>query len=953
MKSTLLLLFILVGSCSQSFGQKKSKHQLLTPTNKQLTDNSTTLVSPIKSIGPTVMSGRVVDVEVDPSNPHHFFAAFATGGLWVTSNNGQSFSPLFQNEEVSTIGDIAVHWASNSTIWIGTGENNSSRSSYAGNGIYKSSDNGTTWEHSGLSDSHHIGRIVLHPTDPQKIWVAALGHLYSPNEERGVFYSADGGASWTRQLFVNSTTGAIDLIINPINPNELFAAMWDKERAAWNFRGHGKNSGVYHSTNGGATWTKITSPESLFPQGDGIGRIGLDIAATQEETKLFVILDNQNTREAKKDTTTVKPLTAKDFEKISVDSFLALEEKKVTDFLEKNGFPDKYSYAFITKEIKENRLLPSALFDYVFDANEELFETPIIGAEVYTWTSKKPQWTRSHSDYLDDLFYSYGYYFSQIRVNPNDHSKLYLLGVPLIKSNDAGKTWVAINPDNVHVDHHALWINPNNPKHLINGSDGGIHISYDDGENFTNCNSLAVAQAYAVQIDHAKPYNVYAGFQDNGVWYGPSTYTFSPAWKNNGHYSYREITGGDGMQIQIDPRDESIVYTGYQFGHYTRFHLKTGEQKYIHPTHELGEKPLRWNWQTPILLSKHQPDIFYICSNKVHRSLDQGNNFTTLSGDLTRGSKKGNVPFGTITCIDESRFQFGLLAVGSDDGLVHVSHDNGYTWKNSSPPAFGSLWVSDVHFSNHDKNTLYVTGNNYRNDDFKAYLYVSKDLGATWQLANSSLPQESINVVKEDHRYPHILYIGTDKGLYISYDQGNSWALFSEQLPRVAVHDLAIQTNESDLVIGTHGRGIWIADTEYIAYTHPDSLLAKSLVMFAPDSLAYNENWGQTWSKWLDTEGPTFELNVMTASAQTLVFTLSNEKNEILSSLTFPAEKCKRGWNKLTIPLEINSELAIQNEEQNNKEKEDKKHYPKPGNYTLGLSNGDTSVTQQWVIYIP
>ena len=900
---------------------------------------------PIRCVGPSVMSGRVVDIEVNPQNPHHFYAAFATGGLWVTHNNGQSFDPLFQHEAVITIGDIAVDWKSE-TIWVGTGENNSSRSSYAGAGIYKSTDLGKTWSNMGLSESHHIGRILINPTNSNEIWVAALGHLYTPNKERGIYHSTDSGASWTQRLFIDANTGAIDLVMDPLDPNVLYAAFWEKERKAWNFSESGTKSGIYATYDHGKSWSNIIEKQSVFPNNSGTGRIGLAIHHSSEHNILYALVDNQNHQPEKTDSLK-KSLKKNDFLTMNTDQFLKLDTVLLDQFLQENGFPEQLNRTYITAEIKKGKITPIALYDYVYDANKNLFETPVYGAELYSFSPQTKTWTKTHTEPLNDVFYTYGYYFGMIRVSPNDHSVVYIAGVPLLKSTDGGATFKNANPDNVHVDHHALWINPNNPNHIINGSDGGVQISYDGGEHFTNCNHIPVAQSYAVAADNADPYHIYTGLQDNGVWFAPNNCDdTNPGWHITGHNCFKEITGGDGMQIQVDPRDHTIVYTGYQFGHYTKYNLKTGDQLYIHPSHELGEKPLRWNWQSPILLSSYNADIFYICSNKVHRSTDGGISFQTISGDLTHGFREGDVPFGTLTCIHESAFQFGKLIVGSDDGLVHLSVDNGYTWTNITSNLPKDAWVSEVYFSRHEKNTLYAVLNKYRNDDFSPLLFTSSDNGKSWNSIANNLPSQPLNAFKEDHRNGNILYVGADNGLFFSLDKGKTWQLFNASLPSVAVHDLAIQEKENDLIIGTHGRSVWIGEIEFL------DLLANStasLEVIQLDTLIHNTAWGESWSKWLAPEDPTHPLVLLTNKSEELTLELYF-KNLLISTQQVKATK---GLTYIDMPIRLSKEqsqqLAIQ-QEKDWKEKDNARYYLQPGNYLVKIKSSDRTVEKELIV---
>ena len=412
-------------------------------TKQNTVKNSLVYGVEFSNIGPTVMSGRITDVAVDPKDPTHFYVAYASGGLWETQNNGTSFESLFDHQASITIGDIAVNWNKDNIIWVGTGENNSSRSSYAGTGVYKSTDSGKTWQHMGLTNTQHIGRIILHPTNPDIVWIAALGHLYSDNDERGVFKTTDGGKTWKQVLKKDGKTGSIDLVISPDNPDVLYTALWTRERKAWNFTEAGVGSGVYKSTNGGQTWEIISGEKSGFPD-DSVGRIGLAISKGDKGEVVYAILDNQNRRPSEKEDKEV--LTKDELRSISKMDFLSLDDKKLGAYLRKNGFPLKYTSKSVKELVKSNKIEPIALVEYIEDENTLLFDTPVIGPEVYVLQGNK--WTKTHEGYLDDIYYSYGYYFGQITVDKSDPKRVYIAGVPLLFSNDGGATFISINGDN-------------------------------------------------------------------------------------------------------------------------------------------------------------------------------------------------------------------------------------------------------------------------------------------------------------------------------------------------------------------------------------------------------------------------------------------------------------------------------------------------------------------------
>lgn len=906
-----------------------------------------------RNVGPTVCSGRVVDLEVSPADASHFYVAYASGGLWKTTNNGTTFEPLFDREAVMTIGDIAVNWKTN-TIWIGTGENNSSRSSYSGVGMYKSTNGGKTWQHLGLGESHHIGRIVLHPSNPNIAWVAVLGHLYSPNQERGVYKTTDGGKTWKKTLFIDDDTGVVDLMMDPASANTLYAAAWDRSRRAWDFVESGKNTGIYKSTDGGNTWTLLTAKNAGFPVGEGAGRVGLAMTRQGGKPLLYAAIDNYFRRpeEAPKDET----LTKKMLKSMSKDSFLQLKPYLIKDFLQSNGFPEKYTVESVKAMIEQGKILPAALAEYTEDANSLLFDTPVIGLEVYSSANEGKSWKKTHEGYIDQGYNSYGYYFGNIRVSPRNPNKLYMLGYPVLRSDDGGKTWKSINGDNVHVDHHALWVSPTRDGHLILGNDGGINISYDDGESWIKCNSPSVGQFYAVAVDMAKPYNVYGGLQDNGVWKGSSTYQYSTDWHNTGRYPYTELVGGDGMQVAIDTRNNEIVYTGFQFGNYYKINTRTDERKYITPKHDLGERPYRWNWQTPIHLSIHNQDILYMGAHKVFRSFNGGEKFDAISGDLTKGGKKGDVPYGTLTSIHESPLRFGLIYAGSDDGLVHVTRDGGQVWQNISAGLPDDMWVSRVQASKFDEGTVYVALNGYRWDNFTPYLYMSSDYGKTWRRIGKDLPMEPVNVVKEDPVNARILYVGTDHGLYVSLDGGESFMAMTNELPSVAVHDLVIHPRDNDLLVGTHGRSLYIASVKELQQLSPE-VLAMPLAVFELKKQRYSPRWG---SKSLFGENkPEIKLPYYANEAGKVQVSIKSESG--LELYTFSTDAVK-GLNYPAYDFRIN-ETALEDYTKllNEKRKADEKpvklnkadsgkYYLYKGTYKVVFTKGETSKESKLVL---
>ena len=925
--------------------------------HRQLAADSPVAEVPFRSVGPTVMSGRVAAVAGKPGDPAVFYVAYASGGLWRTANGGASFTPLFDDMPTITIGDVAVDWrdpeGDGPTVWVGTGEANSSRSSYAGTGLYQSTDGGDTWTHQGLAETHHVGAIVL-GDDPNTVWVAAVGHLYSPNPERGVFRTTDGGRTWDKTLFVDDDTGAIDLV--RASDGRLYASTWTRSRRAWDLREGGPGSAIWASDDDGATWTRLTVEGTGFPTGATVGRIGIDV---HPSGVVYAVLDNQARRPADSDAE-VPMVTADVLAEITREEFLALAEDDLNAFLDANNVPYSYTAETILEDVREGRISPQDLVEFLGDANAVLFDTPVVGAQVYRSDDRGATWRLTHEGMLDDLFYSYGYYFSIVRVDPHDVDRLYVLGVPLVGSVDGGATWQRADAPHVHVDHHDLWIDPQRPGFMLSGNDGGANLTWDGGATWTKLNTTAVGQFYTVQTDDAQPYNVYGGLQDNGVWVGPSTYSPSQNWRAEGDYPYDRIYGGDGMQVQVDPRD-GTVYTGFQFGNYARLDGGRGRANRIVPQHVLGERPFRFNWQTPIWLSTHLPDVLYYGSHKVHRSYDRGETWTAISDDLTSGGQPGDVPYGTLTSIHESPLEFGLLAAGSDDGHVWVSENDGRTWRDASAGLPSDLWVSRVELSRHDRGRILVSLNGYRWDHFQSYVYRSDDLGRTWRRIGRDLPAEPVNVAKEDPHNPDAIYVGTDGGLYLSLDGGDSFTTFhgdrahldaptgpfagaddgfhTPVLPRVPVHDVVVQARERELVVGTHGRSIWIADLGHISQLTP-SIRAQRLHLFAPDTTTHRSTWGDRGYTWSDPSEPSLDIAYWTTATGTATVRVLTEAGEVVRQWDDDAQP---GLNLLTYDLRSDLEMGEAGDVTG-------AHYLDPGTYTLSVELAGRTETVPLVV---
>lgn len=823
-----------------AFGQASTADEIAKSyqNRKALAETSLLKEFPVRNIGPTGQGGRIVDIEVNLKDTKEFYVGFGSGGIFKTSNNGITFTPYFDHQDALGIGDFALSQLDPNIMYVGTGEKNSSRSTYAGSGVYKTSDGGKTWENLGLTNTQHIGRVIIHPENANVVWVASMGALYTNNADRGVYKSTDGGKTWNKTLFVNDSTGIIDLVINPKNPNQLWASSWERDRKAWNFKEGGAGSSIYRSDDGGETWSTSVAG---FPQGKQVGRIGLDVSAANPNV-VYAILDNQGETAddaAPKDDGKLKP---KDFKDITKDALLKLDDKKLEDFLRDNRFPRKYDAKRVKKEVGEGKYDAKALYDFLGgDANANLFNTKIIGAEMYRSDDSGATWKKMNSYDLDNVFYTYGYYFGEMRVDPNNVDLIYFYGVPMLKSKDGGVTWSRIDSvGNVHVDHHALWINPNDSKHLLLGNDGGLYQSYDEGAHWLHINNIPAGQFYTVQVDMETPYNVYGGLQDNNVLTGPSR-TREPY-----VIDWETLAGGDGMYAAADPRNSKVVYAGSQFGFYSRIERDKGKRTSITPQREIGEPALRWNWRTPLILSKHNPDIVYMAAQKVFRSFNRGDDWEVISSDLTKNKKQGDVPFSTISSFAESHMKFGLLYAGTDDGNVWVSKNAGGSWEQINAGLPTDKWVSSIFPSTHQEGTVFVSLNGYREDDFRTYVFMSTDHGKTWTSVKGNLPESVANVIIQDPVNANLLYCGLDNGTYVSLDKGKTWQFFTGML-NVSSYDMIVHPRDYELVVGTHGRSVFVADVKPLQSLKD---AGKAVMAFKPEDVRHNERWGQKQADW-------------------------------------------------------------------------------------------------------
>jgi len=733
-----------------------------------------------RSVGPVNFGGRVVDLAVSQDNPAIFYVATGSGGLFKTTNNGTSFTSIFDNEAVISIGDIAIAPTNPDLLWVGTGEANNQRSSYFGNGVYKSTDAGETWAHVGLDGTDHIGRIAAHPTDPKTVFVAALGSLYTANEERGLYRTTDGGESWERVAHVNDDVGFVDVAIDPANPDVIYAASYERRRRAHDFDESGPGSAIWKSTDGGDEWRKLAGG---LPSGE-IGRIGLALFAGDTDV-LYATVENRNPMPPRK-----KP----------------------------DGDPGEAgSDAGAKKE----------------PGTSTASERRPIGGEVYRSDDGGGSWTKQNSRSIGGRP---GYYYGQIRVDPVDDQLIYVMSVRMHVSRDGGETWKSGFDSGLHADQHAMWIDPANPRHILLGNDGGLAITWDRGANWDYQNNLPIAQYYAIGVDQRDPYWIYGGTQDNGTWGVPSRGATSRGIEK---MSAVKISGGDGFYVCVDPTDPNVVYSESQFGRVMRQNLATGDRKSIQPRAQRGSPRLRFNWMSPIVISPHNPFTVYFGSQHVHRSRDRGDTWQTISPDLTTADPeklKGDVPHCTVTTIAESPLQPDLLWAGTDDGKVWKSVNGGARWTDLTDRFEGMpmpLWVSRVEASSVDADVAYVSFTGYREDLREPYLYLTEDGGETFRSIANNLPKASINVVREHPRNPDVLFVGTELDVQVSVDAGANWRRLGSGLPTIPVHDLLVHPREDDLVIGTHGRGIYVLDITALGQLNQD-ILTSDFHVFPP-----------------------------------------------------------------------------------------------------------------------
>ncbi len=908
-----------------------------------------------RDVGPVVQGGRLVDIEGVPGAPYTFYVAYASGGVWKTTNNGISFEPLFDDQPSIIVGDMALDPSNPLRIFVGTGENNSSRSSYGGAGVFRSDDGGQTWTLVGLEESDRIGRILVDPRNPDRVLVAVLGKLYTPGGQRGVYRSDDGGDTWELVLAgENEITGYVDLAFQPGNPDVIYAAAWERIRRPWNFVEGGDGTGIWKSTDGGGTWERLAGG---FPRGEHVGRVGLAVSPANPQV-LYASVDNQEVLPEDEWDLGGGAVTAKRLRYMSKDEFLAQDPEEIEDFIRGNDIDPRLDAGRLIAAVRSDSITIDDLLQALQDANAALFSADIRGIEVWRSDDAGITWRRMNPEPIRQAVYTYGYYFGQIRAAPDDVDRVYVLGVPLLVSEDGGVTWRGTAGRRVHGDHQAMWIDPEQSQHVVLGNDGGLDVTFDGGKTWLSLSTVSVGQFYTVAVDMADPYNIYGGLQDNGVLKGSSRS------RPNITSSWERAGGGDGMWAQIDPRDNATYYAGSQFGYYFRSG-PAGYQR-VKPRNGVLEEPLRYNWLTPILLSSHNADVLYYGANKMFRSMDQGETFTALSDDLTHSSNRGDVPFATITVVAESPKRFGLLWVGTDDGHVYVTRSSGAEWTEVSGGLPRDRWVSRVEASNHHENVAYVSLNGYRDDDITAYVYRTHDLGRTWRDISGGLPDEPVNVVREDPVNPAVLYVGTDRGAYVSLDTGHTWQAAGSGLPNVPVHDLIVHPRERELVAGTHGRSVWILDVLPVQELN-EEVRASEVHVFPVDGVTYSRGWSSRRSLWYyrPEDAPYQNFPFWVDTDGRAEWSVLDEDENVLRRGELDVV---RGVNTLRWDLMLDPELALPAEQARVAEKEevkpadtpwaeavrlDRQLYVTPGTYTVRVQMGDSSADTEFKVNAP
>ena len=727
----------------------------------------------LRAIGPASRSGRIADVDIDPTDSSVWYVAVASGNAFKTTNRGTTWTPIFENYSVYSTSTVVVDPGNPNVIWLGTGENNGQRSVPYGNGVYRSRDGGGSFEHLGLDESEHIGKIVLNPRDSDTVWVAAQGPLWRAGGDRGLYRTTDGGATWERVLHISDDTGISDVVVDPRDPDVVYATSWQRRRHTGLQIAGGPEGGIHKSEDGGATWRRLTRGLPS-PERHDIGRIGLAISPHHADVIYAQVAANDDQR----------------------------------------GF--------------------------------------------YRSTDRGESWTR-RSDY----FPTDPQYYMEMFPDPHRPGRLYSMDTWLHVSEDDGATWRRMSHEWMHVDHHDVEFDPHDPNYLMVSNDGGIYESWDLGETWKFHQNQALTQFYRVGIDNDFPfYNVYGGTQDNATLSGPSRTTNVHGIRNS---DWTDVLGGDGFQARVDPEDPNIVYAQYQYAGIVRYDRRTGERVDIQPQPELDDPPLKWNWDSPLLISPHDSRRIYFGANRLYRSDDRANTWTPVSDDLTRGIDRSErqamgrtwsvdavwrnlatSTYGNMVALDESPLVEGLLYTGMDDGRIQISGDGGLEWRpvDEIPGVPPLTYVADLHASRHRENTVFAVFNNHKQGDFRPYVMRSDDRGVTWENIGEDLPQDQPGwALVEDPVRQGLLFLGTEFGLFVSLDDGGRWVRLTGGLPTIAIRDLEIQARESDLVAASFGRSFFILD-DFSPLRHLDeeALAADGFVFPVKDPWMYIES---------------------------------------------------------------------------------------------------------------
>jgi len=737
-----------------------SEKLLMYQNHEEMRESSTFKDLHWQLIGPTNISGRCTDVEaVGPKGQNYtIWVATASSGVWKSINEGVSFEPVFEHQGTSTIGDLAIAPSNQEIVWVGTGEANIFRSSNPGCGVWKTVDGGESWTHMGLEESFTISRILVHPENPDIVYVAASGHEWTENKERGLFKTTDGGENWEKILYKGPESGVNDLVMDPRDPEILYATTWQRTRLKWNdprtYANH-KNNGVWKTSNGGKNWKQLSDglPESKF-----MGRTGIDVARSNPD----VIY----------------------------------------------AFVDDYEVAFKAEEGE-------------LDSYGRPKEDVIKGATLYRSNDAGESWeqvsglTEESKKYMSRHSGTYGWVFAQMRVDPNDENRVYTLGLWINISTDGGATF---EPDRgkIHMDQHGMWIDPDNSNYILAAHDGGISVSYDKGENWRNLiEELPMAQFYNVEFDNSEPFRVFGSVQDHHSFY---TEVDLSRGKDKIRPSEWEYTlGAEGSTHVVDPRDNSSIYASLFYGKLARASVEgyPDDMEWVLPTTFPDEPEFRGQWMAPTLLSNHNPDIVYHGVQLVLKSTDQGGTWEQISPDLTYNDpeKQGDISYQTITALEESKFNSKLLYAGTDDGRLWRTRNGGESWEDIRKDPLPVRWISRIVASKYDFGTVYVTQTGRRDDDAAVYIWRSTDFGLSWEDISANVPAGPVNVIREDPEKKDVLYLGTDVGVYVSKNAGESWEVLGD-LPCTYVHDLAIHPRENLIIVATHGRGMFVLDAD-------------------------------------------------------------------------------------------------------------------------------------------